>query len=187
MKAVTSNMMTKASLFSGLFLSLGLAVGVAQAALTGSGKLEFHAKGPMGLKIDGTGPLTVAEDGGLLKFTSPFAKLDTGMDMRNKHMRERMHADKHPNVTFQVERSKLKFPTDGQSVEGKAEGSIQLNGVTKPAAFTYKAARAGATYTVSGDLGVNVTNHGIKEDDLCEMGVCAKPDVKVHVTFKVNE
>lgn len=179
--------MTKTSLLSGVFLSLALVVGVAQAALSGAGKLEFHAKGPMGLKIDGHGPLTVAEDGGLVKLTVPFAKLDTGMEMRNKHMRERMHADKNPTVTFQVERSKLTFPEDGKSVTGKAMGTVILNGVSKPVGISYKASRAGTTYSVSGDLGVNVTAHGIKEDDLCEMGVCAKPDVKIHVDFKVHE
>lgn len=187
MKTVPSKMMTKTSLLCGVFLSLGLVVGVANAALSGGGKLEFHAKGPMGLKIDGHGPLAVAEEAGLVKLTVPFAKLDTGMEMRNKHMRERMHADKNPTVSFQVERSKLSFPEDGKTVEGKAQGTVILNGVSKPAAITYKAARAGTTFTVSGDLAVNVTHHGIKEDDLCEMGVCAKPDVKIHVDFKVHD
>lgn len=176
---------------TGALCATVLVAGMAHAALHGSGKLEFHAKGPMGLKIDGTGPLSVTEEGGILKFSSPFAKLDTGMELRNKHMRERMHAGKHPTVTFQIERSKLKVPADGQqiSVEKKdgVTGTVQLNGVSKPVTIAYKAKRVGNEFTVAGGFDINVSNHGISEKDLCEMGVCAKPDVTIVVSFKLNE
>jgi hypothetical protein len=188
MNAATSKTMTKGTLLSGLFLSLALGVGVAHAAVKGSGMLAFHAKGPMGLKIDGKGPLSVSEEGGVIRLTSPLGKLDTGMDMRNDHMRKRMHADKHPTVSFAVERAKLTFPADGQEFSGKAVGTIELNGIPKKdASFSYKAKRTGTSYAVTGSLGMNVTRHGIKEDDLCEMGVCAKPDVVVEVKFTVTD
>jgi polyisoprenoid-binding protein YceI len=187
MNAAASKVMTKGTLLSGLFLSLALAVGVAHAAVKGGGGIVFHAKGPMGLKIDGTGPLNVEEVDGKIKLTVPFAKLDTKMEMRNKHMRERMHADKFPMVTFSVERSKLTFPADGQESTGKAVGTLDFHGVSKPLPFTYKAKRSGNTYAVSGDMAFNVGHHGVKEDSLCEMKICAKPDVAVHVDFKVSE
>ena len=64
------------------------------------------------------------------------ASLDTGIDQRNKHMREdHLETDKYPKATFRggklLEISKPAL-APGQSVTFKISGEFSLHGVTRP-------------------------------------------------------
>jgi hypothetical protein len=74
-----------------LALSLFAFASVAQAKLAGSGgEVSFTAVGPAGLKIVGsTTQISVKEDGSNVLVSVPLATVDTGIGLRNKHMKEK--------------------------------------------------------------------------------------------------
>ncbi len=175
------------------YLSAALVAGltfvtVAQAALVGIGKseVEFRAVGPGGLKIDGTGTdLIASESGGVLKLEAPLTGLETGISLRDKHLKDAINAGKHPKAILEVKRSDLKFPEDKKSVEASATGSFTLNGTKKPLTFNYKVNRTGSDYHVQGLATVDITNFNLEKP--CYLGVCVDKDVKIKVKFKLRE
>ena len=173
---------------AGLLLAGVTCVSLAHAALVGIGESEvqFRAVGPGGLKIDGTGSTLVAkEEGGVLKIDVPVNNLKTGISLRDNHLKDAIHANKHPKATLEVPRAALKFPEDKQSVEASAEGKFTLNGTTKPLNFSYKATRTGSDYHVQGLATVDITQFNLEKP--CYLGVCVDKDVKIKVKFKLRE
>ncbi len=147
----------------------------------------FHAVGPGGLKIDGrTADVSVADDGTSVSVSVQLAGIDTGLSLRNKHMREKyLQTDKFPVAKLTVARSALKFPADGAKIQGSASGTLLLHGQTKPATFNYTVANAGGVYRVSGTIPVNMTQFGIEEPSF--LGASVKPDVNVDVSFAATD
>src|SRR5882724_11365215 len=61
--------------------------------------VKFTATGPAGLKIEGaTSALNVAEDGINVTVTVPLTTLHTGIDIRDKHMKEDLEVEKFPEA-----------------------------------------------------------------------------------------
>ena len=89
------------------------------------------------------------------------------------------------NAELVVDRAALKFPADGQESSASAPGQLTIHGQTKPVTFTYKAARSGSAYQVSGAVHVNLKDHGI--DVPSYAGVTVKPDVDVAIKMKVDD
>jgi polyisoprenoid-binding protein YceI len=117
----------KKFLATGLF-ALGFAVaafGVAEAKLSGSGgQVQFTATGPGGLTIVGTTKdVNVKDDGTSVTVVVPLANVDTGIALRNKHMKEKyLEVDKFPTAELTVSRSALKL----QEGSGSASGSMKI-------------------------------------------------------------
>jgi polyisoprenoid-binding protein YceI len=173
-----------------LVLALLLAPIAAEAKLSktaDAASAVFHAVGPGGLKIDGrTGDVTVADDGNNVSVGVQLAGIDTGVSLRNKHMREKyLQTDKFPVAKLTVARAALKFPADGTKVQGSAPGTLSLHGQTKPVTVGYTVANAGGVYRVSGTIPVNMTQFGIEEPSF--LGASVKPDVNVEVSFAATD
>ncbi|RYG63316.1 YceI family protein, partial [bacterium] len=151
--------------FLGLVSALVFAPALAFAAFTKTGtpQVTFLATGPGGLKIEGkTSELNVAEEGGNVKISVPLANVDTGINLRNKHMREKyLETDKFPNAELTVARSALQLPEDGKEVSGTANGQLTIHGQTKPVAVRYTNRRSGKTYDVQGSTRVNMNEYGV--------------------------
>lgn len=161
-------------------------VASAQLSSIGPATIEFLARGPAGMKINGTGSgLSVNETEGKLTITVPLTDLKTGIGLRDKHLRGYLHTDKHPNATLVLERSRLKSPADGQTAEAAASGNFTLNGVTKPLKFKYRAKRTGSDYHVQGVGEINIENHAVEQP--CYLGVCVDPNVKFKASFKLRD
>lgn len=143
----------------------------------------FHAKGPGGLRIEGkTGDVRVSEASGDVKIVVPLSPIDTGISLRNKHMREKyLEVHKYPNAVLTVKRSALKFPKSGAALEADAQGEMKIHGKTKKVGFHYRAKRSGARYDVSGHVALNINDYGIKVPSY--LGVTVKPDITVDVHF----
>jgi polyisoprenoid-binding protein YceI len=64
------------------------------------------------------------------------ASLDTGIELRNRHMRDNhLHCDRFPEAVFRGGRLTGLSATrlaDGETVTGTIAGSLELHGVTKP-------------------------------------------------------
>ena len=160
----------------------------AHAAISsvGSGDSGFLAVGPAGLKIEGTGTgVTASEADGKITVKAPINNLKTGISLRDNHLKDAIHAEKHPHVTLVVARSSLKFPEPGKTVEASSSGAFTLNGVTKTVPFKYKAEKKDGQFEVQGHAEIKITDFKIEQP--CYLGVCVNTDVKVKVKFKAKD
>lgn len=141
--------------------------------------VKFQVGGPAGLKIDGTSKdLTISDDGSKIVLKAAVTNLDTGMGLRNKHLKKYIGAEEWPAASLEVDKAALKIPG-----EGTATGKFRLHGVTKDKSFKYKVKRgAGGTLEVSGNFEVDITEHNIEKP--CYLGVCTDTKVKVSASFK---
>jgi polyisoprenoid-binding protein YceI len=166
-------------------LSISL-VASAKLESVGDSELRALANGPAGMKIQTeSGGLKTEEKDGKVTITAPLTNIKTGIGLRDKHLRNYLKTDKHPNATLVVERSKLKLPDDKKTTRGSATGKLTLNGVTKDHKFTYKAKRTGSDYHVQGLSEIDIRDYKIEVP--CYLGVCVKPDVKIKVKFKLRD
>jgi polyisoprenoid-binding protein YceI len=156
--------------------------GVAQAKLSGSGgEVSFTATGPAGLKIVGTtSQVAVKEDGANVVISVPLSAIDTGIALRNKHMKEKyLETDKYPNAELTVARSAVK---EGS---GSAQGTMKLHGQSKPVSFNYNAKKAGEGFAVDGTVHLNMKEFGIEVPSY--LGVTVKPEVDVAAKFSASD
>jgi polyisoprenoid-binding protein YceI len=142
-------------------------------------KIVFHAKGPGGLAIEGkSSTLKIKEDDKSVIFTTYMNTLDTGIGKRNEHMQKRFKAADFPNIILTVSKDKAD-PKKG----GTVPGMLSFHGQEKPVKVTYSVDGK----HIKASFNVNIKDHGITDDDVCEMHVCAKPDVAVDVDFDLKD
>jgi hypothetical protein len=158
-----------------------LLVGPAMAGWVHHGErlVSFKAVGPGGLGIEGKGSdVSLKEQGDAIVATVGLGSLNTGIDLRDKHMKEKyLETSKYPNAVFTVDKSKVKVPG-----EGDVDGKLQLHGVTKPVKVHFKATGSDKDATVVGSAHVNMKDFNIEVPSY--LGVTVKPDVTV--SFKVS-
>jgi polyisoprenoid-binding protein YceI len=183
------HLIRSAALLTAVTASLMAFSVTADAAIHNARESEvvFHATGPAGLKIEGkTKDLKVNEEGGKILFVVPLAGVDTGISLRNKHMTEKyLEVAKFPAAKLTVERSALRLPEEGKESAGKAPGTMEIHGVSKPVEVTYKARRAGSGYNVEGSVKLSIKAFGIEIPSY--MGVTVKDDVEVDLKAKVED
>lgn len=158
----------------------------AKLAKAGEATVSFTASGPGGLKIVGsTSDLRVTDDGQSVTVAVPLKTLDTKIELRNKHMREKyLEVDKYPDAVLVVSRAELKLP-QGAEVSAEAPGTLKIHGREKPVKFRYTAKRAGDKMAVSGTVRINIKDFAIEEPSF--MGASVKPDVDVAASFSVSD
>lgn len=164
-------------------LLLVLPLLTAATRLTGEPSAGFHGRGPGGFGVDGkTNQLHIADDGTTLKITVPLATLDTGIGLRNKHMREKyLQVEKYPDAVLEVPWSSVKLPGDGQTSEGTAPGRMTIHGKTKDVKAKYRIVRTGTRYQVTGNVPLNLKDYDI--DVPSYLGVTVQPDIETSVSF----
>ena len=169
--------------FASAFSAFTLVTIVAQAKLARSGdaQVSFSASGPGGLSIVGTtSELAVAEAGEDLVVTVPLKNLDTKIELRNKHMKEKyLEVGKYPNAELRVAKSAVQAPS------GKATGQLSLHGQTKPVTFSYATKPDGAATGVTSSFHLNTNDFGIEKAGYA--GISVKPDIDVNVSFRVTK
>jgi polyisoprenoid-binding protein YceI len=170
--------------FMALLGALALSVGAdAKMSRAGGAAVSFVAVGPAGMKIEGkSGELAVSEEGDDLIVSVPLSPLTTGIELRDKHMREKyLEVGKYPTAELRVPKASIHLPEDGQTSSGDATGTMKLHGRTKSVPFHYEAKRNGPAYVAKGSVRVNMKAFGIEVPSY--MGVTVKPDVNVSVAF----
>lgn len=154
------------------------------AAANGRGHASFVAHGPGGLKIEGqSDELTASSDDQRVVVKVPLKSLATGIELRDRHMREDLQVDQFPLVELTVRRSALKVPGTGAEVSGEAPGELTLHGQTHPVTVHYRAVLKDGT-DVSGTARINLKEFGIEVRSYLGIGV--KPDVEVEVAFHLG-
>lgn len=146
-------------------------------------QVAFTASGPGGLKIVGTtSELTTLDDGQTVTVTVTLTHLSTGIDLRDRHMREKyLETPTYPTAVLTVPRASLALPTPGATQAADLQGTVTIHGQTRPSAFHYAATSANGTYRVDAKLHVNMHDFGIVVPSY--MGVTVKPDVNIDVHF----
>ena len=147
------------------------------------GKASFHATGPGGLVIEGKAKKLLFEDTGeKLVWTVKVADVDTGIALRNKHMREKyVKAKEHPDATLEVARGDVSFETG----EHTAKGTFTLKGVSKEVEVKYRLAKAGSAYAVEATFPFDVREHGI--DIPSYLGVTVDPEMRATAVIRAIE
>lgn len=170
-----------------LFALFAPLVADAKLASSGSSSVTFAATGPAGMRIVGTtSDLTVADDAQNVTVTVPLANLKTGIDLRDRHMREKyLEIGKYPNAELVVAKSAIRMPPAGGDSSGDASGTMKLHGKTKAVSFHYIARKDGGAMKVGGTVRVDIRDYGI--DVPSYMGVTVKPEVDVEVKFGASE
>lgn len=175
-------------LLLGLFLG---APGVASATgftLQGASKVSFTWKGPAGFKLVGTTEkLSLQDDGQSLTLTVPLDSLDTGIELRNRHMKEKhLETARFPQAVLVVKRSELLVPAQGETKSGQAKGKLTLHGETREVVLQYRAERADARTTkVTSQVKLNFKDFGVTVPSY--MGITVKPDIDIDVAFEVTQ
>ena len=176
-------------LVTGAMLTATTATVLASGALarTGTPTVQFFATGPAGLKIVGAAhDLDVQEDGEKLRVSVPLANLDTGIALRNKHMREKyLEVGKFPRADLSVSRADLRIPAEAGETSGEAAATMLIHGIAKPVRFMYRVRRDGSGLHVTGSTRVNINEHGIAVPSY--LGVTVKPDVDISAAFDATE
>lgn len=149
---------------------------------TGSAEVKFIAKGPAGLEIVGKGSeLNVKESGDTVTVVVPLGKIDTGIELRNKHMREKyLETGKFPNAELVVKKGDIKVPSSG----GTMDGNLTIRGKTKAVKVKYSASDKGGNIAVEGSMNIRFTDFGIEEPSF--MGASVKPDIQIAANFSVK-
>jgi hypothetical protein len=152
----------------------------AEVPKLGKSSVAFTAKGPGGLKINGTGnKVSVEKDGDRVKFVSSIKNMKTGIGLRDKHLNKALRVpenDKDPKTaSFTFDESKLKRSG------GKVTGAFSMNGKTHDVPVTYTVEGK----DVTANFIVNITQYGLEEQ--CYMGVCCENDVAVTVKLTLKD
>ena len=149
--------------------------------------VRYTAVGPAGLKIVGkTGELAVTESKRQLSIRVPLRHLETGIDLRDRHMKEKyLQVSKYPLATLTVDRSALKFPQDATASEGVTNGKVQLHGRSRILPFHYRLVRKGPKVEAGGALHLNMSDFGIEVPSY--LGVGVEPEVDVEVAFTADD
>lgn len=126
------------------------------------------------------------DDGKAITVTVGLKDLETGIDLRDKHMREKyIDVEKYPEATLVVPLDQVKWPEDGKSGEGEAKGTFGMHGKTKEISFKYKISNTGGTYAIDGEAPVNFKEFDINVPSY--MGITVKPDITVFAKFNAKK
>lgn len=178
----------KSRLASILAVSLALSsAAVAAVNQTGPAAASFTGKGPAGFKLEGKSSRVIVKDEGSgVAVSVPLADLDTGIDLRNRHMREKyLETDKYPNATLVVDRSSIQLPAEGSTVQGQGKGKMTLHGKTKEVVFQYVIRREKGVYITEGKVPLNIKDFDINIPSY--LGVTVKPEIETAVSFRFTE
>jgi polyisoprenoid-binding protein YceI len=155
-------------------------------------RVEFVAIGrPSALKIKGSGNelmLAITLEKDLLRGKVEFslASLDTGLSLRDRHMKEKyLEVEKFPKSTFEILEGTL--PADLISNEvAEAEvilkGKLTLHGVTRDLTTAAKVKKKGTTYEIQAPLEVKLPDFQIEIPKFA--GITVAEDVKIDIRFQ---
>jgi len=167
-------------------LLLGGLVHAAVTSPSGSSVL-LSMQGPAGLRIEGTThDLTISERDGELVFEVPLSGVDTGIGLRNRHLRGYLDVAHFPSAELRVTRRRVQFPAPGKWAESDAPGTLTIRGVSRPCTVHYRAeGGAGGDVRVRGTIGIDMRDFGVEVPSY--LGVTVEPAVSIQVDFSLRD
>jgi polyisoprenoid-binding protein YceI len=141
----------------------------------------FVAHGSLGMRIEGkTADLSIARTGDALEFIVHLETLQTGIELRDRHMRD----DVFEVQRFPVARLRVRHPPlPGAKTSGTAPGELTVHGQTRPVnvAFNLKP-RSG--YDVNASFQMNLRDYGMTAPTY--LGISVKPEIDVSADFHLD-
>jgi len=167
-------------------LLLGGLVHAAISSPSGT-SVVLSMQGTAGLHIEGTThELALSEHDGELVFQVPLAGVDTGIGLRNRHMRNYLDAAHFPRAELRVPRWSLTFPASGKTTESDALGVLTIHGVYRPCSVHYRADRApSGELRVRASTKIDMRDFGV--DVPSYLGVRVDPEVAIQVDFSLHD
>jgi polyisoprenoid-binding protein YceI len=179
--------MNTSNVLTGFFLVVSV-VGQGAIALSRAGESSVRvlARGPAGLRIEGkSSQIDFEEDASALTFKVPLAPIDTGIGLRNRHLRESLEVDKFPDATLRVKLADLEFPKEGSPVGSQVTGELMLHGHSRPVPVHYRAERRdGGLTRIAGSLQLDMREFEIVPPSY--LGIAVSPDVEVAIDLTVG-
>jgi polyisoprenoid-binding protein YceI len=164
-----------------LLLTIG---GLVKAGVNGpsGAAVRFSMQGTAGLHIEGvTQELLLTKQEGNLVFRVPLAGLDTGIGLRNRHMRGYLDVTHFPDAELHVTRKGVAFPSPGKTVESDTRGTFTLHGISRPCSIHYRVEQGQpGEYRVHGTTRIDIRDFGI---EVPAWGVHIDPSVGIQVDF----
>lgn len=120
-----------------------------------------------------------------LEAVLPVDTLNTGMGLRDKHMREYVFKTpdgKLPDVRFVADR--VTCATVGAAADCQLSGDLVIRDTPRPFSLALKVTTEGSAFRATGDGVVKLSTYGIPCPS--QLGVTAKDDVKLHMDFVVR-
>lgn len=168
------------------FLAMAVMGHDAEAKLKteGTSEASFRAWGPAGMQIIGRTPdLTVSEEADHVKIDVALARLTTGIDLRDHHMRDKyLEVGKFPNAELIIDRKTLKLSGDASA---DAPATLKLHGQSRSVTIHYTSHASGSIFQVYGTVHLDMTDYGIEQP--AYLGVKVKPEVDVTVHFDASD
>ena len=164
-----------------LLLTIGGLVRAGVDAPSGAA-VRFSMQGTAGLHVDGvTHELLVTKREGSLVFRVPLSGLDTGIGLRNRHMRGYLDVTNFPDAELHIPRKGVAFPSPGKTVESDIRGALTLHGISRPCSIHYRVEQGQpGEYRVHGTTRIDIRDFGI---EVPAWGVRVDPSVGIDVDF----
>ncbi|RPH66376.1 MAG: YceI family protein [Myxococcaceae bacterium] len=164
-----------------LLLTIG---GLVKAGVDGpsGAAVRFSMQGTAGLRVEGvTHELLLTKRDGNLVFRVPLAGLDTGIGLRNRHMRGYLDVTNFPDAELHVTRKGVALPSPGKTVESDTRGTFTLHGISRPCSIHYRVEQGQpGEYRVHGTTRIDIRDFGI---EVPAWGVRVDPSVGIEVDF----
>jgi len=128
-------------------------------------------------------------DNSQLYFEVDLNSLDTGIGMRNRHMRDNyLETDKFPYATYTGKLDKVTREADGGFLVASS-GVLSIHGTEKPYTFECRISQEDSTYRIQCEFPVSLPDFGIKVPSLMFLKINEKIELKLdfHVTVVQSE
>lgn len=162
---------------------LCFAIFLALSASSAFANVKFLAIGnPSAIRIQGEGKTITAEKTAWTKdgkfsgtFHVPLDSLETGISMRDKHMKEKyLETSKYPNADLELAPCALTVS------ETTCGGKLTLHGVTKPVVVKVKATPSDKkTLKIGADFAVKLSDYGIVIPKFANITVAENVQIQV--------
>ena len=179
--------MHKRYLVPAAFLATALMVeGAIALSRVGQSSVTVFAQTPAG-RIEGwSSEIALEEASDRLTFKVPLPPIQTGIALRDQHLREMLEVDQFPSAMLQVSRSELTFPAPGKPSEGIARGELTLHGLSHPVEVRYRSTlgKRGVA-KVDGSIQLDMRDFEIKYPSY--FGLAVAPEVEIKVELSVED
>jgi polyisoprenoid-binding protein YceI len=144
---------------------------------------SFEAKTPALTGDVVVGPLRPAALSGDLSVD--LRTLDTGIGLRNRHMRGYLDVTHFPEAELHVASRAVAFPSPGKTVESDTRGTFTLHGISRPCSIHYRVEQGQpGEYRVHGTTRIDIRDFGI---EVPAWGVRVDPSVGIQVDFTLRD
>lgn len=179
--------MRTCTLALGLWTFLAPSPALAGWVLFGKSKVSFTAVGsPGAMSFEGrTSDITLAQEGETLRFTVPVDTITTGIDLRDKHMRETyVQSATFPTFVLELPAAQVQLPAAGKA-EGTVQATFSAHGVAAPVEVKWNAEKSGQGWKIKASFPFDVGAHGIAIPSY--LGVTIDKAMKASVQISVAQ